>query len=64
MARKKQPTLGVALDRTEDGRLARLAVPNPTQLGSNRLGRRDLPKIPLVAPVKIRRTAVPPRDSQ
>jgi hypothetical protein len=63
MARKK-PVLGLALDRTEDGRLARLAVPNPTQLGSNRLGRRDLPKIPLVASVKIRHTAAPRRGSR
>jgi hypothetical protein len=62
MARK--PVLGLALDRTEDGRLARLAVPNPTQLGSNRLGRRDLPQIPSAPPARMRHPVIPKRGSR
>jgi hypothetical protein len=45
MARK--PVLGLALDRTEDGRLARPTVPDPRKIGSG-LGQRLLPQLPHV----------------
>ena len=62
MATRKKPVLGQALDRTEDGRLARIAVPNPSKIGT-RLDHRILPQVPSV-PSKIRHTAVPRRGSR
>jgi hypothetical protein len=57
MARK--PILGLAMDRTEDGQLARPAAPDSRKAGT-RLSQRLLPQLPHAEPnVKIRRTAVP-----
>jgi hypothetical protein len=64
MGTRKKQVLGQGLDRTEDGRLARLAVPDPNKIGSNRLGQRLLPQLPSVTPSKIRHTAGAARGSQ
>jgi hypothetical protein len=44
----KKPVLGLALDRTEDGRLARPTVPDPRKTGTH-LSQRLLPQIPHVS---------------
>ena len=63
MARKK-PVLGLAMDRTEDGRLARPTVPDPRKIGT-RLGQRLLPQLPHVATsTRMRHTAGTKRGSR
>jgi hypothetical protein len=52
-----KPKLGGALDRTEDGRLARPTVPDPRKIGT-RLSQRLLPQV-LSASIKLRKTARP-----
>jgi hypothetical protein len=63
----KKPVLGLALDRTEDGRLARITVPDPrkTNFGS-RLSQRLLPQVPHVATpsTRMRHTAGTRRGSR
>jgi hypothetical protein len=54
--RKKKQVLGLALDRTEDVRLANIVVPNPAKSSRLRLGQRPLPELPAVAS-RIRKTA-------
>jgi hypothetical protein len=51
----KKPILGKAMDRTEDGRLARPAFPDPRKTGT-RLSQRLLPQVPHVAAPSSTRT--------
>lgn len=59
MALNRKPILGLAMDRTEDGRLARPAAPDPRKISPRRLGQRLLPQVPSASPSKMRRTAIP-----
>jgi hypothetical protein len=62
----KKPVLGLALDRTEDGRLARPVVdPRKVNYGT-RLAMRLLPQVPHVAlpSTRVRHTAGTKRGSR